>query len=463
MQVLYGERIVPVIVNDMRKIIYTTLLLALFCKSSFANILEEANNLINEKKNQEAIELLESQNFNSLATQDKMESYFLIGVAHNNLKDSHNTINAFKKAIEIQNAPRIQFELAALYYKQAKKNEEYKSLGKSENLFRSLESQDDLPIHTQNAVTRYQQQIEAIKTHGYPKNWHINASAGYMHDSNANAGTTENTVLMFNLPFVLSEDAKETSDDAYKYNFGLNYAKMIGSNWQAFGNIGVAKTDYQTLNNFDLVSLYSSGGIKYKRNNIIYSLPIALNRLTVGHKNSYYNYTYGLNPSITVEVGKNMEFNNQFVLQKRKYRTINTRNGHNITYRPSFKYYFNPTRNHFLGINGNIGTDSAKDDINSNKAYGFGLAYYKLFFDRVSLYFAPYASKTEYKKKENAFDEIREDKMYSLTTSVTYQFKGKRGFKPSLSLNHSFTKNDSNLSLYSYERQQVGVDLSLRY
>ena len=97
---LYGERIVPVIVNDMRKIIYTTLLLALFCKSSFANILEEANNLINEKKNQEAIELLESQNFNSLATQDKMESYFLIGVAHNNLKDSHNTINAFKKAIE---------------------------------------------------------------------------------------------------------------------------------------------------------------------------------------------------------------------------------------------------------------------------------------------------------------------------------------------------------------------------
>jgi len=284
-----------------------------------------------------------------------------------------------------------------------------------------------------------------------------------MHDSNANAGTTENTVLMFNLPFVLSEDAKETSDDAYKYNFGLNYAKMIGSNWQAFGNIGVAKTDYQTLNNFDLVSLYSSGGIKYKRNNIIYSLPIALNRLTVGHKNSYYNYTYGLNPSITVEVGKNMEFNNQFVLQKRKYRTINTRNGHNITYRPSFKYYFNPTRNHFLGINGNIGTDSAKDDINSNKAYGFGLAYYKLFFDRVSLYFAPYASKTEYKKKENAFDEIREDKMYSLTTSVTYQFKGKRGFKPSLSLNHSFTKNDSNLSLYSYERQQVGVDLSLRY
>ena len=87
MRVLYGEQIVQIIANDMRKIIYATLLLVLFCKSSFANILQEANNLINEKKNQEAIELLESQNFNSLATQDKMESYFFIGVAHNNLKD----------------------------------------------------------------------------------------------------------------------------------------------------------------------------------------------------------------------------------------------------------------------------------------------------------------------------------------------------------------------------------------
>ena len=76
-----------------------------------------------------------------------------------------------------------------------------------------------------------------------------------MYDINANAGTTENTILLFNLPFPLSNDAKQSSDNALKYNFGFHHQKNIGQNIQIRSNIGFARTDYNKLNTLDLMSL----------------------------------------------------------------------------------------------------------------------------------------------------------------------------------------------------------------
>jgi outer membrane protein len=446
----------------MRHFFLSLLFLISFTGIAFAKAIEankQANDFINAKKYKEAVLILNKQVSTKKFDNDTI---LLLGIAYSRLGEYDKAILYLEQAIKHpQGNDRVNLELGLAYYLQSEQDQNYKGFKKAKSYFITVKNKKDIPRDTLQKIEYHLKKIEQREEYGYPKNWQINASAGYMYDSNANAGTTENTVLMFNLPFVLSEDAKETSDDAYKYSLGLNYAKTTDSNWQVFGNIGVAQTDYRNLNNFDLVSLYSSGGIKYKKKNIIYSLPIAVNRLTVGHQDSYYNHTYGFNPSIAIEIGRNMVFNNQFVLQERRYKTVKTRDGNNITYRPNFKYYIN--QNHFFGIGGNIGKDNAEDDINSNTAYGLSLEYYKLFFARVSLYIAPYISKTNYKAKENAFDELREDRMYSLSSSLTYQFKGRRGFKPSLSLNYSFTKNDSNLPLYAYKRQQIGLELSAKY
>ena len=413
---------------------------------------KQAETFIKQGKYQEANKLLTKEFKNE---NYDYQTLFLLGTTNKYEGNYKKSIFYFKKLLKDNPTGRTRIELAESYLQ----NRQFKKAKKELTI---LSKEENHP-NAQYRINRYLEQLKQLKENGYPKNWQITASAGYMHDTNANAGTTENTVLLFNLPFVLSDNAKESSDDAYKYNLGFNYGKKLGQSWKIFSNVGVAKTDYQTLNNFDLLSMYASSGVEYKRGKITYSLPLALNRLTVGHTDSYYNYTYGLNPSVSIIMGKkeNILFNNQFVIQQREYKSVIGRNGNNITYRPNFQYYF--SQGHFLGIGGSIGRDDVQDDINSNNAYGVSLQYGKSLFKKLNIFLSPSFSNTSYKAKENAFNELREDKMYSFYSQISHDLKGIRGFKPRLSLNYSYSKNDSNLPLYTYTRQQVGVDLVVRY
>ncbi|MCP4183868.1 MAG: hypothetical protein GY761_11205 [Hyphomicrobiales bacterium] len=51
--------------------------------------------------------------------------------------------------------------------------------------------------------------------------WCVKASASVMYDSNVNNATTAYTIIMFVLPFTLSDDAKARSDWAYR--LGANF------------------------------------------------------------------------------------------------------------------------------------------------------------------------------------------------------------------------------------------------
>lgn len=445
--------------RNMKYILLFTV--SLFCLSH--SVL--ASELDIQKINAKAIKLIERKQPNKsidlLKTIGKekrnSQSLYLLGVANNKIGRHREAISHLKKSLKVdseQNPPR--FELGTAYYL-------IKDLRKAEKEFLILKNKN-ISDGVRKQINHFLGRIKLeVDKNGYPKDWSVSADIGYMHDSNANAGTTEDTVLLFNLPFTLSEDSKKASDNAMKYNFALQHQKTFWDNWQVSSNVGVAKTDYQELDNFDLVSLYANTGVYHKRGNVTYGLPLVANRLRVGHEDSYYNYTYGLNPKVTFEFGKrkNIIFDNQVVLQDRKYRTIKARNGNNITYRPNLQYYF--SQGHFVGLGGNVGRDNAKDGINSNNAYGVSLQYAKLFLNKVNIYLSPSFSNTSYKEKENAFDEKRQDKMYSLYSEISYKFKKRKGIQPKLSLNYSYSKNDSNLSLYEYDRQQVGVNLNVGY
>jgi len=430
-----------------------------FAKSEVSEIKTEnikAEKLISKGEYIEAISLLEKS-----VEIGKFDNHtiFFLGVANSKVKNFDKAIQYFKQALaKAPNQHRIRLELALAYLNN-------KDLKNSKKEFLTVQKVENLPKNVSFQIERQLKRIEMIESNGFPKNWSVSANIGYMHDSNANAATTEDTVLLFNLPFTLSEDSKEASDNAMKYNLALQHQKIFWDNWQVSSNVGVARTDYQELDNFDLVSLYANTGIYHKRGNVTYGLPLVANRLRVGHEDSYYNYTYGLNPKVTFEFGKkrNIIFDNQVVLQDRKYRTIKARNGNNITYRPNLTYSFDRNRTHIIGIGGYAGRDNAKDDINSNNAYGVSLQYAQPFFNKINIFLSPSFSNTSYKEKENAFDEKRKDKMYSLYSEISYKFKKRKGIQPKLSLNYSYSKNDSNLPLYEYDRQQVGVNLNIGY
>jgi len=63
---------------------------------------------------------------------------------------------------------------------------------------------------------------------------------------------------------------------------------------------------------------------------------------------------------------------------------------------------------------------------------------------------------TRYQGLEAAFTEIRHDKTARLSLGASYRL-AKLGAEVSLSV--SYTKNDSNLSLYEYDRTQVSLTI----
>ncbi len=56
----------------------------------------------------------------------------------------------------------------------------------------------------------------AVIDKGIQKAWSFSFGLGYEYDSNVNAGPGVDTILMYNLPFTLSDDAKGNSDYAKK-------------------------------------------------------------------------------------------------------------------------------------------------------------------------------------------------------------------------------------------------------
>lgn len=420
---------------------------------------KQAHGFIKEGKFKEALPLLKQQITNNTAN---TETYFLLGVSHNRLRNFSEAIKHLTTAIEQEpNQGQIRLELALAYYSQGTEDSSNQDLEDAKTEFLTVKKQPNLPDSVDQKIDSYLGRIAQLQNNGFPKNWSVNVSLGYLNDSNANAATDEDEVLIFNLPFTLSDDAKETADNAYKYQIGFQHSKNFTNSLQLRSNLGVSQTDYQKLNTLDLLSLNASFGLFYKSGSITYGLPLTYNRLKVGHAQDYYNQTRGISPQMLIAFGKNSVWDNHFVLQERQYKTATTRDGISVSYRPSFKYYF--SQNDFIGIGSSIGKELSKEEINSNSTHSFRLEYNTLFWNALSLYIAPSYNETKYDEKEASYDEIRHDKASSIYTNLSYRFTGYKGFKPNLSLNYSHTKNDSNLPIYTYKRQQIGLTLNVSY
>lgn len=282
-----------------------------------------------------------------------------------------------------------------------------------------------------------------------------------MYDSNANVGTNASQILLFNLPFTLSNDAKQTSDTALVSRFGLEHKKQFSKNLSLYSSVGLGNTRYETLSNFDLLSVNAQSGLVFEKGRFTYSLPFIANILKVGHTDTYYNYTYGVAPSVSTKLTKNILFDNQIILQQREYKTYTSRTGNNITYRPSFKYLF--SRKHYLGVGGMFGRDSVQSEVYSNMATGLNIEYFNQFTEHLSFYTSPFFSNISYNAKESAFSEVRNDNLYSLYSMLSYKIKAYHNIEPTISLTHSYTQNNSNIDLYSYKRHQMSLNFGVRY
>jgi len=402
--------------------------------------------------NQEAITYLESKNptkaYEVLFNLYKKglydnETLFLLGTSAKLKGDFKNAIKYFELLLsKDKRANRVRLDLAAIYYRIGK-------LKKAKDLLLIVKAS-----HPPKKVGDNIDMFLATIDKGIPKLWSIRVAAGWMYDSNANAGPDTDTILMYNLPFTLSPDAKESSDTALRYSFGFNYIKQLNKlAWQNSFDINVV--DYNKLDALDSKNISLSTALITKKGRFTYSVPLIGNILIIGHDKKYYSTSIGAAPQVNYQYNNKISFNLSVSYQSKKYYKNSDRKSHSITFSPSSRILLD--RSGYIRVGGYYGEESSKTETYGNYARGVNINYYKAFNQNLNANIGFSASRVNYKGVEQAYDKSRRDISRSYNGSLSYFIEK---IKATLSLDASYTTNSSNILMYKYDRKQIGINIS---
>jgi len=435
----------------MKKIIQKTITLSLLTSSllmASVNIEEtnmQAIGLIKKNDVTQAYTLLEkvynSGDFNN-------QTLFLLGTSAEKNGDIKSAIRYFEELLsKDESAQRIRLDLAVLYYKK-------KDLKKAKELLLVVKSSNP-PKKVGDNIEKF---LLAIQK-GVPKNYSIYANIGYLVDSNANQSTNDDTVMINNLPFDLSDDAQETSDTAVKYGVGFNHIKTFGSTYALQSSVNVNMINYSELDNLDSKSLSLSLAPTWKQNKkTTISIPLIASVIKYGHEDKYFSISKGIAPQVNYKVKKDLSLNAILGLNWKDYYQAPEKESHSWSFSPSAKYIINQSS--WVNLGGYIGKENSNTETETKKLKGLNLGYYKGLNKEINLYLATSYNTTKYGATDTTFDKTRDDKAFTISGTISCFVDT---INSSISLNLSQTKNHSNIDYYEYTRDVIGINLGYRF
>jgi tetratricopeptide (TPR) repeat protein len=431
--------------QNIQKIITISILTSsLLMGTTIQEINQDAITLLKENKSDVAYEILINEYKNN--TYDN-QTLFLLGTISKQNGDYDSAIKYFEELLQKDSAAmRVRLELAVMYYKK-------QNLKKAKELLLIVKASNP-PAKVGDNINNFLAAIEK----GVPKSYSINVDIGYLYDTNVNAGPSTDTVLMYNLPFTLSEDAKQTKDHAKRFNVGINHRKTF-ENFILQSSATIAITDYNKVDTLDTQSLSISSGPSWqidKQTN--FSIPFIFNVTKIGHKDRYYSISKGISPQINYQYTQSLSFGASLSLAHKDYYKNSDKRSNSYTFSPFSRYFLDQSS--WISLGGYYGRENSKTKTSANRSKGINLSYFKAFNQYINLNISSSYSKTSYDEKEAAYDVIRDDNSRTIAATFSYYIPQ---IKSNLSLNTSYTKNRSNIDMYKYKRKQIGINLSYRF
>lgn len=424
----------------------TLLVTSLLMQTLYANESgeKEAQNALVNQQPQQAYGLLSKE---YAAGTLSNQGLFLLGMA---AKESGNLTESEKYFTELltkePNALRVKLELAEVYYVGGQND-------KAKAMLTEVKASNPPPKVGEN-IDRFL----AVMEGGGQKNWSAYAGIGMMYDTNANMGPNIDSVLMYNLPFTLSSSAKNTSDWATILKAGGDYIHRLDDRWAMQGSIGISGIDYRTVDNFDSLNLTLSAGPSYHEGLWTVSIPYVLNRVTIGHDQSYYSLSHGIAPQVSYELTQRVLLQASLAYQKKHFHNNDDRDGHSVTFSPMGRYLIDNSS--YVTLGGYIGRETSGIDTWANTSHGINAGYFNALSREWSLYVSPSYSKTDYDGIEAAYGTGRLDKHFEVTANVNYQIAP---WGTNVTLSYTYTKNSSTIDMYDYNRQQTMLTLTKNF
>ena len=291
-----------------------------------------------------------------------------------------------------------------------------------------------------------------------PRRGSLYLEAGYGHDSNVNSSTSQGQIevpALGNLLFTLNANNVETADSYATYALGGEASTQFSPSVLGYAGLDVRSRDYRDQDAFDSLSADLRAGLGYARNRELFKAGVIAgkfqldgetNRNTSGLTAEWHHF-YSAATRSTV------------FAQHARYRFPD----------PAVKVNdFDQTAVGIAGLragdNGRrvlfgallAGTETADQRADGGRKFAaLRVGVQWPVGESAELFAAAGAQSGRYDKDNAAFLKTREDKQYDVNLGVNWHFGRAWTLRPQVAR----VRNDSNISLYSFNRTDASLNL----
>lgn len=288
------------------------------------------------------------------------------------------------------------------------------------------------------------------------KNWNIRLTAGVLYDDNVNSGPASGEILLFDTPFTLNDSS--LAQDTMGFLFGLSgdYTLVLTQHtaWRFAG--GGSKLEYLDHSDFEIGVVSAATGPLWRGKKFLAGIDGIYQRVWLG--NDTYSENYGLRPSLNVALGRGVTLVTTAGFEKRSFDTRPGRDGER--YYGGVSLRFTVEGKGVLQPGYRFSKVKANDDTEAYDRHEISLNGVMPIGERWTARVGGTLWLSDYEALDPAFGAVRSDTLWRGHLALLYEITSLR---MSLTANYSYTKNDSNITLFDYDRHQASLTFTKRY
>ena len=371
---------------------------------------------------------------------DAIERQFLLGRVAMLQGDAREAIDRFESILAVRpDLTRVRLELAAAYHAAGRER-------KSRRHFEAALA-DRPPASIEHAVRDFLRQIDARRR------WSSSLSIGLAPETNPNKRTTESTISLAGIPFVLDEDARAASGTALLVSSGLSFSPAISDDLHAVLAASAAARLYRKSSWNDISGEGEMGLTR------LFDQARLAGGLRIGRRwlaNRIYNDSIGPWARGRYRMSNTLEYTLDIDADAVRHDGFADRDGLQFGFQPGL--FYTPDRATALEAVLDLGATTARKRRHRIRTAGIRVGVYHTFSSRLVVASEISLRRQWYGAPDPLFERTRIDTTASVSIRFQHRELQHAGFTPYIG--YSFEINRSTLPLHAYRNHAANLGIA---
>lgn len=288
-----------------------------------------------------------------------------------------------------------------------------------------------------------------------PKDWTARVSGGVVYDTNVNGGPGGSQVTLFGTDFTLDDTSLGQKDWGVRY--GLEGRLVLDESTEHKIDLagGWSSTKYKQYGDYEVDSLYLRGSLQQKYGDTVATFPVLATRAWVGGKG--YSKSYTFSPEARHPLNDTTSLFASVPVGITSYDTSTTKDGKSVGAKAGGQFIIDKTWVFRPALS--LSQYTASSSTESYTALGIGMQLMGKLDGRWLLSGSAGFTKSDYKTIDETYGIARRDGTATLGAGLAWDLRDYyEGL--ALSLNYGYTRADSTITTYDYDRHQTMMTLS---